>query len=465
MPPKPSPGRGATGPEAPESSSAPSSATPSLEALAAALAVQENRVTANHAAIVHMLQELKDSINQRSDSHEQRLADISNRLTAVEQPDGATASARRSLPPHMTLPRMMQARSDGRHLLGQQADNAPLASTVDAAATTVPSAHASDHASSFKSQASVAVIADDDHRPRVPDDKWVVCKAETLGEFGGDPLQLEDFIERLKDASERFRGRNWECAVLSAIPDALKGPAKDWHLSLGATERGQLTSIAAFIAALRDAFPIDRVNMRREALDRRWQPRTETAVAYTYSKVRMLRQAYGADISERLLVDELLAGLEPSMRALVRVPRTAYTVVNVRAELSDHESVWRDLHKIRINAVTTVASHRERATSAGSAKPAATPAVTPAASDSATGRGRRYDPSRVVEAKGSEPRMYRRDNGTFMRLGRPCGRCGEQHFDFEHDYVKSGGKAFPMVPEEDDEAALHAVGDSLTSDF
>ncbi|KAE8218990.1 hypothetical protein CF319_g7232 [Tilletia indica] len=57
----------------------------------------------------------------------------------------------------------------------------------------------------------------------------------------------------------------------------------------------------------------------------------------------------------------------------------------------------------------------------------------------------RYDPSRVTEAAGDQPRMYQRENGSIMRLNRGCARCGEQHFDFEHAYIQEGARAFPLV--------------------
>ncbi|KAE8231079.1 hypothetical protein CF326_g3913 [Tilletia indica] len=71
----------------------------------------------------------------------------------------------------------------------------------------------------------------------------------------------------------------------------------------------------------------------------------------------------------------------------------------------------------------------------------------------------RYDPSRIVEAKGDVPRQYRKENGRVLRLNRPCGKCGQPHFDFEHDTLV--GKVYSLV----ETADYEEVDRAESSDF
>ncbi|KAK0519699.1 hypothetical protein OC834_007293, partial [Tilletia horrida] len=366
---------------------------------------------------------------------------------------GATSDVRTSQP---SLADMTRARQDGRHLQDRSRERANSGAGVRFV----------DPSPGVLSVSSVdgpgREPAFDLVGPIVPDDKFILCKAESLGEFRGDPFDLEFFIQQVEDRARALQGRNWAKAVRAAIPEALKGVAREWHLSLSPAEVAALRTVDEYLGALRKAFPVDRVQLRRDAHDRVWQPREETATAYTFPKVRMLRQAYGAGVPEQLLVDETMAGLEASMRALVRMPRDAYTVAALREELTTLERSWRDIHKVSLDARGLDAQASATPPPSKTASAAALPpssatsrvAMTASAGAPASSTRGRYDPSRVVEAKGSEPRMYRRDNGSYMRLGRPCGRCGEQHFDFEHAYLKEGARAFPMVPDSDDDFEL-----------
>ncbi|KAK0545718.1 hypothetical protein OC844_007321 [Tilletia horrida] len=420
------------------------------------------------------LSELKHSVETRLSRHDTTLTRMEARLAALETrsadaeatsatgdaatPRDASSTVRMSQP---SLADMNRARQDGRHLQDHSRDRANSSSAVRFRNSGL-------HHPSFGgldgdgARVSVDPYAADALGPTVPDDKFVLCKADTLGEFHGDPFTLEFFIQQVEDRARALQGRNWAKAVRAAVPEALKGTAREWHFSLSRTQVAELDTVGKYLAALRAAFPVDRVQLRRDAHDRTWKPREETATAYTFPKVRMLRQAYGEGVPEQLLVDETVAGLEPSMRALIRLPRDAHSITALREELTHSERTWRDLYKVPIvlggsHAHPPTPLSPAKSIAAGTAPSSLSTsrvAMTAFAGAPASSARGRYDPSRVVEARGSEPRMYRRENGSYMRLGRPCGRCGEQHFDFEHAYLKEGAQAFPMVPDNDDDSEL-----------
>ncbi|KAE8239311.1 hypothetical protein A4X06_0g8357, partial [Tilletia controversa] len=61
-----------------------------------------------------------------------------------------------------------------------------------------------------------------------------------------------------------------------------------------------------------------------------------------------------------------------------------------------------------------------------------------------------YDPSRVIPAQNGEPRKYRVEGRTTpMRLNRPCGKCGGDHFNFEHAHLVPQVRS--MIVDEDDD--------------
>ncbi|KAE8183422.1 hypothetical protein A4X06_0g8777 [Tilletia controversa] len=107
-------------------------------------------------------------------------------------------------------------------------------------------------------------------------------------------------------------------------------------------------TLDSYFAAMRRSFPVNYSELRKLAQNRRWIPQEETAMAYSFDKVKLLRQVYGPQADERNIVSESLEGLDPSFRAIVQVPRTSMMVDSLREELGDQEPTWRDVHGIRI---------------------------------------------------------------------------------------------------------------------
>ncbi|CAD6941353.1 unnamed protein product, partial [Tilletia laevis] len=176
---------------------------------------------------------------------------------------------------------------------------------------------------------------------------------------------------------------------------------------------------------------------------------------YYFDKIQLYRQAFGDLFAEAAVAQEVIAGLPASMRAMLRLPQDGISPEDVQDALSDWEPTWREVSNTPLVITTSAA---QTGTSVPSASPLTAPApVRPPRSDlrtspaltrpavQSTSGDNRFDPSRVVEATATEKRGYRRNNGSIMRLNRPCGQCGEPHFDFEHVWLKEGARAFPLV--------------------
>ncbi|KAK0519985.1 hypothetical protein OC834_007193 [Tilletia horrida] len=304
------------------------------------------------------------------------------------------------------------------------------------------------------------------------------CKAETLGSFDGDPSKLESFISRVHDIG-RKRIPGWSEAVLAAVPDALTGHAAKWHASLTKQEVESVNSLDDLFAVMRRAFPINRAQLRTDARQRKWNPKTESAMNYFYDKVLLLRQAFGDTYAEMALAQDVADGLEASMRAYVRLPPENPTLQTLQDALAEWEPVWREVHAVNIvsdtddkkDAPLMTRSQSEPATHAATPLSAPLPllpapprpprseqrAVAPSSpqwsktSASVPSLSQTYDPSRIVPASNGQPRMYRRpDSSRVMRLNRNCGKCGQSHFDFEHDHLLASGQLRTLTGDYDE---------------
>ncbi|KAE8189965.1 hypothetical protein CF335_g6486, partial [Tilletia laevis] len=309
----------------------------------------------------------------------------------------------------------------------------------------------------------------------------MTCKTEWIGDFDGDPSQLEDFLTRLRDLIRSETQPElippWIKAVLRTLPRTLTGNAAVWHQGLSDTEASDLTSMDAWAAAMRAAFPVNRGQLRRDARARKWIASDETSIAYYFHKVRLLRQAFGKDQPDDALVTDIKDGLPESLIGLLRLPRMGATLADLRAEPGDWEPNWRTQYKVPLrtstlpehsaassvpphtpmNARTSIigisaASRLLQPTMGRSASAPSTPAApgtqTPSSSSlrapppidtvprSISKFAAAYDPTRVIPAANGQPRRYRppgRD--TVMDLRAPCSYCGGDHFNFEHGHL------------------------------
>ncbi|KAE8244541.1 hypothetical protein A4X13_0g6511 [Tilletia indica] len=266
----------------------------------------------------------------------------------------------------------------------------------------------------------------------------------------------------------------WEPAVVRAIAVALKGHTAIWHEGLSKIEAAELKTVESWEHAMRDAFPVNIMELRREARDRRWEPTKEKALQYYFDKLRALRQAFGDDQSERALVIDIKANLPSELLTLMRLSRENPTLHELRKELGEAEPHFRAMHKIQLSpasppdtpttpTTTLPPSVRKAVTPAmvrsASAPTTPVPSATPSTSRSTalgfTSLADTYDPKRVTPATNGRPRSYKRpDRDTIMTLDRPCRKCGQDHFNFEHDHLAPQVRT--LVRDEDDYPEVEA---------
>ncbi|KAE8189233.1 hypothetical protein CF336_g2943 [Tilletia laevis] len=305
------------------------------------------------------------------------------------------------------------------------------------------------------------------------------CKPEFLGHFNGDSTQLEHFLGRARDVYRLDPDPAWGQAVLRTMPLVMEGDAAVWHAGLTDTEAASLRTMTAWMDKMREAFPTNRYEQGRLARNRRWVPEDEGASAYFFYKLRLLRAVYGQEHTEQNLAHDILEGFPATFRVMLRLPRSNITLDDVRREICECEPMWREVHGQSRSSNTVAASASGSRTSGSSSKckdsrPSALGTSSPAPrssqpkadpSSSSMSKSDRpyvplsatYDPSRIIPATGSEVRKYRRpDTDKVITLDRPCAACGEKHFGFEHEHLKSRGQvrtaiALDDYPEEDDQ--------------
>ncbi|KAK0520169.1 hypothetical protein OC842_007185, partial [Tilletia horrida] len=326
---------------------------------------------------------------------------------------------------------------------------------------------------------------------REPPTRQLICKHETLGSFDGDPAKLESFLSRVR-AIGRKRIHGWEDAVLAAVPDALTGHAAKWHASLTKHESDAIDTLDALCTAMRRAFPINRAQLRSLARQRRWKPEEESAMNYYFDKILLMRQAFGDTYSEKALAQDVADGLDASMRGYVRLPTDNPTLHQLQEAMAEWEPTWREVHSVSVlsptelepNAPSMLRSKSEPPTPAGVVLPStplppppqrpprseqrqSAPGAAPRPTSASVGSlAQTYDPSRVVPASNGQPRMYRLPNSSrVMRLNRNCNRCGQQHFDFEHEHLLTSGQIRVVEAVPYDEVDESELDPSYTQSF
>ncbi|CAD6885667.1 unnamed protein product [Tilletia caries] len=406
---------------------------------------------------------LRGDVLDRLDGHDRSIADIGRRLTVLESSSTPLVGAAEAYtPPSTTVPPPPTASVPRPPLatpyLGQNSSPAipsvvpstvaPSVGRVGLGLTSQPWPWSDARTGPFPSDDARLEVRGDSRLPSTSADtatneKVLYCKAERLGEFRGDPLGLEFWIGTVRDVARTNPSRAWQAAVRAAIPSALKGDAREWHVALTDEEIQSMPDLPSYFKAMRANFPVDYITLRKKAYARQWDPTKESALGYSQVKIRMLRQATPEGTPEEMIVNDVLDGLLPSFHQIIRLPRgKGRTVQALKLELGEQEPIWRRIYKVEVqnDGVRTVATLES---DAYTHQPLVSPSVFPTDQR----RTFRYDPTRVVEAKGDFPRQYRKENGRVLRLTRPCGKCGQSHFDFEHDTLI--GKVYSLVETSD----------------
>ncbi|KAE8216473.1 hypothetical protein CF327_g346 [Tilletia walkeri] len=406
--------------------------------------------------------QLRGTVLTRLDDHDQAVADLGRRVAALETAPSSSADSGGAFIPTTTVasgpsvsfpatgpvpvtPYMGQAAVQTSSS-ATQPSSAPSLGRVGLGLASQPWQRSDVRASSVPPGDARMDIRDDTPSRSAAEDSYanekvLFCKPERLGEFHGDPLELEFWIGCVHDIARSNPSRAWQAAVRAAIPSALRGDAREWHIGLTDDEVRAMPDLSAYFQALRANFPVNPIELRVKALGRKWEPTKETSLGYSQVKVRMLRQAAVKGTPEETIVNDVLDGLVPSFQQILRLPRGKdRTVQALRAELGEQEPIWRKIHKVGVGDAGGMHT-ATFAPSPGTYMRQESPSVF------ATEQRRffQYDPSRVVEAKDGVPRQYRKENGRVLRLNRPCGKCGQQHFDFEHTALAEVPKAYPLV--------------------
>ncbi|KAE8263393.1 hypothetical protein A4X09_0g7243 [Tilletia walkeri] len=354
-----------------------------------------------------------------------------------------------------------------RNLLGKYGRKS--VSKLDSAAT-VPSG---DSAAAVTPPPPIVSVA----APSPVGNRSLVCKKDVLGEFDGNPSKLEVFLGRVQTITRSNPDPYWEPAVICCLPQRLVGDAQVWHVGLSKADSEKLTTVAEWCRIMRRRFPVNKIEQRQQAHARAWKPVQETSMTYFFNKVQLFRHAYGDMFTDEALAQQVISGLPASMRALLRLPQEGTSLEEVQDGLCDWEPSWREtsntpLEKTSPESKESAKSGSETAVTAKAltapparpprsdqrlmaplakpVAPASSPPV-PTISASVAPLSESYDPSRVIEAAGGQPRMYRRpDSSRVMKIARNCAKCGSQHFDFEHDYLQRSGQIRNMAPLTDD---------------
>ncbi|KAE8228140.1 hypothetical protein CF326_g6938 [Tilletia indica] len=171
------------------------------------------------------------------------------------------------------------------------------------------------------------------------------CKPEYLGTFNGNPSELEDFISQVHAVGRSVPDPAWKTAVVRTLPLVMEKDARVWHTGLSDTEAAEMTTLTAWFDRMREAFPVNPYEQRKQARTRAWIPMDESASAYYFYKLRLLRSAYGKDHSEKNLAIDVLDGLPVTFRVMLRLPRQGVTLQDIRQEISDREPMFRELQQ------------------------------------------------------------------------------------------------------------------------
>ncbi|SPO28028.1 uncharacterized protein UTRI_05171 [Ustilago trichophora] len=277
-------------------------------------------------------------------------------------------------------------------------------------------------------------------------------KPDDLGLFDGSPDRLEFFRSRIDALIQSRSDPGWEQAVIETLPLCLRDSAAQWYQLMGSTQRANLSvGWNAWEAALMQAFRPDDGEARRLADSRKWHVKTETVQQYFYSKLSLLRSAYPFR-DEKDLAQEIRLGLPDTMRVLVRSHLNAsVNPTKMLVELKSLEESWRSatgnaMRSTNLSSQAQTTADNDNAKSQNlfaQPKSAQASRASPKPQAGGLSMSADYRPENIsfVERDGRKVRAYRLpQSGRTIYLGRSCQKCGQAHFDFEHDHMAASVK-------------------------
>lgn len=242
-------------------------------------------------------------------------------------------------------------------------------------------------------------------------------------------------------------------AVLQCLPLCLQGHALSWYNAAGHDLQFQLqNSLDAWEQSIVMDFRASVQERQARANSITWDLEHESARNYVWRKLEALRDYLPESTTSDLKL----------MLVKVREGMNNYLAANVSACYAPNPSFrkfWeeidacdralkdkRALEKRRPTPTTKAPGASLSPPSSGTRSPfsstsAASSRTSQSSRESDGGKSLRhsYKPENVKYDRATSPptRTYRRQDGTVLRLTRPCTKCGKDHFNFEHDFLVS----------------------------
>jgi hypothetical protein len=243
---------------------------------------------------------------------------------------------------------------------------------------------------------------------------------DLLGKWDPDKEPTYAFTSNILQAKAVYGDK----AVVAAIPIALDGSAMKWFRSLRLTELADpnMETVDGWVRLLERAFPIDRIETRKKAQRRKYDPTTgETIRTYVWDKIELIK-ATERHIREDVIVEELWLGLPSELRMLLdenqmlRLPIEEFTVALQSKEKSFVESLRRSEKK-----------HTQRQKQSNSWTDTKYKKPQSPTTSSTNLNSTKADSKNSIS---EEKRSWRKD-GNGKWLTRPCRHCNEWHMDYD----------------------------------
>ena len=250
-------------------------------------------------------------------------------------------------------------------------------------------------------------------------------KKEDLMTFDGSRVHI--FIRAIDTALLQFTP-NQVCAT---VIRNLEGNASSWWMQLlDRAKVDYMEDTKLLKNVLKKEFAEAAPVLKERSSQRVWKYHKETAMAYYYDKVELLREAYGTRLDEEDICHEVMLGLPDDLQLLINLGRSP-KLDNLKQNLQSLEPKYLSLKP-------------EKKASASRSAPSSAPIK---ATSSTQPSGRRpslkdtYNPKNISQTPSpNDPsktlRTYTLPDGTSIQMTRNCNKCNAPHFTFEHNHLQ-----------------------------
>jgi hypothetical protein len=264
------------------------------------------------------------------------------------------------------------------------------------------------------------------------------------------------WLDHLQQVLEQKPTQQWKVAVLdTATLSCLRGRALSWYNSMTVDQRKQLRTDVELRYWQEWGRPLCRNSAvaRAEARDRKRRP-GETLTEYSWTKLAMLNEAYGAQRPAIDIIRDIKDGLTPSDQEKIRTDlETKPSVARLLAEMERMDTI----RGSTFQTSTTPHKERERYSGGYQNQYQNQNRRNYGPNDNRNYRqqyGQNYNRRREKEpfdlkrlawridkddVKAGKRWSYEFSDGRIMYLDRPCYMCGAKHFFFECEKFKNAG--------------------------